>query len=829
MELIFVNGFSNWKMSGLSIFLVLAIMAGVLGYVDTETYISDLDKPAPMAHVQGVLGKKAALPCDVKPLAADDLVSMVLWFKEKGEGQPIYSYDVRGRLATQPRLWSAAAGFGPRAYFRALSSPAVLFIDSVAATDAGMYRCRVDFENSPTRNLKINFTVITPPERPVIVDTKTRDQTRLLEPYKEGDTIEISCEVSGGDPKPRVIWYLENTVLDDSYSLRSDGVTANNLTFPNVGRQHLNARLVCQASNTNLAPPETKLIILDLYLRPLTVEILDKNVQLSADRSYEIECKTTGSKPEAQVTWWKNDRPVKRGVKNFSETNATLSVLTLVPESEDHNAEVVCRAENPRLPDAVIEDRWKLNVHFVPIVSLRLGAILNPNDIKEGEDIYFECIVKANPKVLRLTWYKEDQEIQHHPSRGIILTDQGLVLQRVTRATMGDYRCSAYNSEGRATSNSVSLLVRYAPMCKTPNEGEVYGALKHETVQLLCTVDSSPPPTSFTWIFNSSGEQSEISSSLHNKSGYTSTLSYTPQTDLDYGTILCSASNYVGKQDSPCVYRLIAAGRPMAVQNCTVLNQSSSGLQVECIEGFDGGLPQVFHMEVLELPSMIMIANVSSEHSPTFEVPGLNSHSGSFALLLYASNSKGRGEEVTLYTVAVGPPDKYTANATLPLTPVLMTLVVVAVLLGTGVCGVITALYRRHTARQDIQKQPPSNNELYTEPSLESLTKKDNLNQFKSPKLQFSSQCELKVDLGDQETDPDIIPCYYERKPLECNQVMPPDYASSMYDRLNIPPSSSSASISVMSRGVCARSTDIAAAQAREVVTTARKVKESCI
>lgn len=40
-----MNGFSNWKMSGLSIFLVLAIMAGVLGYVDTETYISDLDKP----------------------------------------------------------------------------------------------------------------------------------------------------------------------------------------------------------------------------------------------------------------------------------------------------------------------------------------------------------------------------------------------------------------------------------------------------------------------------------------------------------------------------------------------------------------------------------------------------------------------------------------------------------------------------------------------------------------------------------------------------------------------------------------------------------------
>lgn len=44
----------------------------------------------------------------------------------------------------------------------------------------------------------------------------------------------------------------------------------------------------------------------------------------------------------------------------------------------------------------------------------------------------------------------------------------------------------------------------------------------------------------------------------------------------------------------------------MSLQNCSVVNQSAAGLQVECIEGFDGGLPQVFYMEVLELPSMMV-------------------------------------------------------------------------------------------------------------------------------------------------------------------------------------------------------------------------------
>lgn len=45
----------------------------------------------PMAHAQGVLGKKAALPCDVLPLASDDHVSMVLWFKGQ-DGEPLYRY-----------------------------------------------------------------------------------------------------------------------------------------------------------------------------------------------------------------------------------------------------------------------------------------------------------------------------------------------------------------------------------------------------------------------------------------------------------------------------------------------------------------------------------------------------------------------------------------------------------------------------------------------------------------------------------------------------------------------------------------------------------------
>lgn len=39
-----------------------------------------------------------------------------------------------------------------------------------------------------------------------------------------------------------------------------------------------------------------------------------------------------------------------------------------------------------------------------PIVTLRLGSTLSADDIKEGDDVYFECHVQANPQWRKLYW-----------------------------------------------------------------------------------------------------------------------------------------------------------------------------------------------------------------------------------------------------------------------------------------------------------------------------------------------------------------------------------------------------------------------------------------
>lgn len=70
-----------------------------------------------------------------------------------------YSYDARNRQLGKAKIWSEPHFWGSRAAFR-LGPPAQLLIQDVRPSDEGVYRCRIDFRNSPTRNIKVNFTII---------------------------------------------------------------------------------------------------------------------------------------------------------------------------------------------------------------------------------------------------------------------------------------------------------------------------------------------------------------------------------------------------------------------------------------------------------------------------------------------------------------------------------------------------------------------------------------------------------------------------------------------------------------------------------------------
>ena len=52
----------------------------------------------------------------------------------------------------------------------------------------------------------------------------------------------------------------------------------------------------------------------------------------------------------------------------------------------------------------------------------------------------------------------------------------------------------------------------------------------------------------------------DLSRDSFTNKGSSSLLYYTPKSQMDYGTVLCVASNVVGRQVVPCIYHVIPAG-----------------------------------------------------------------------------------------------------------------------------------------------------------------------------------------------------------------------------------------------------------------------------
>ena len=72
---------------------------------------------------------------------------------------------------------------------------------------------------------------------------------------------------------------------------------------------------------------------------------------------------------------------------------------------------------------------------------------------------------------------------------------------------------------------------------------------------------------------------------------------------MDFGSILCWATNDIGRQIQPCVFHLLPAGKPDPVSNCTVASSSYSTMRIYCEPGFNGGLKQTFTLEIRETES----------------------------------------------------------------------------------------------------------------------------------------------------------------------------------------------------------------------------------
>ncbi|EEC14980.1 sidestep protein, putative, partial [Ixodes scapularis] len=379
-------------------------------------------------------------------------------------------------------------------------------------------------------------------------------------------------------------------------------------------------------------------------LKPSTVRIRSKQRPLAAGLAAEIECEAAGSRPAPVITWWRGKEKLPTShFKILLIGNRIFSVVAYTPTREDNGKKLRCLAENPNLIGSSIEASYILDIYYKPVVRLQLGKRLRLEEIFQGQDLYLECSIDANPSVSEVVWRFEGREVRSNPAAKVITSNQSLVFQAIQRQNAGRYICVAINSEGESESNEVHLRVQYSPVCSS-RQRTVYPAAAHEMVQVSCDVDAHPSVVSFRWAFNGTLRSHEVQSFV--SEGGRSVASYVPREEADYGSLLCWGANDMGTQKTPCQFKVTPVGPPLAPSNCTLSNQTEEAFLAECHEDHIGGPRQLYSLEVHDVSCHRLLANLTADR-PAFWVQGVPAGLN-VVLVLYAANRMGRSQPVLL-------------------------------------------------------------------------------------------------------------------------------------------------------------------------------------
>ena len=152
---------------------------------------------------------------------------LVRWRSARGKIPSLYSWPGPGcsrsfseAVSQLSRVIIRVLSQG-RAFFRGDNNPGRLVLDNISPGDEGLYKCRVDFAVAPTRISNILLDVIVPPEKPRIFDDIGKEVRLKLGPYRLGETVTISCEVSHGSNTICVV--LQNSSLSNLWRENNRG------------------------------------------------------------------------------------------------------------------------------------------------------------------------------------------------------------------------------------------------------------------------------------------------------------------------------------------------------------------------------------------------------------------------------------------------------------------------------------------------------------------------------------------------------------------------------------------------------------------------------
>ncbi|KAF5271773.1 hypothetical protein FQA39_LY08096 [Lamprigera yunnana] len=174
-------------------------------------------------------------------------------------------------------------------------------------------------------------------EPQAVSDTTNVDDSPYVEkPFQDSGSSYASSEEYGSDSTSDA---MEKAPDEEQESSRNDVLVSNvsmvlpgggsthvqsELRISGLGRRDVHSELTCQANNNPRTQPLAATLHVDMNFGPVDVKILGSNQPLSAGRRYDLLCQSSGSRPPASITWWKNGQRLEK----TKETNYSSDALS---------------------------------------------------------------------------------------------------------------------------------------------------------------------------------------------------------------------------------------------------------------------------------------------------------------------------------------------------------------------------------------------------------------------------------------------------------------------------------------------------------------------
>uniref|UniRef100_A0A665VRE8 protein-tyrosine-phosphatase n=1 Tax=Echeneis naucrates TaxID=173247 RepID=A0A665VRE8_ECHNA len=390
-----------------------------------------------------------------------------------------------------------------------------------------------------------------------------KSQTQLV----KGDDLKLEC-IAEGIPTPQVEWVKMGHQLPVKAKLENHGKL---LIVPTV-EQEDSGKYMCKAKNVL---GET------FHYFTVTVEeppewVFEPESQLNMIGSEVlIKCSARGT-PQPTITWRVNGIPLQEAPATNRKTFDDTIML--------HNAQVsdsaVYQCEASNRHGTLLSNANIMIMNLPPMILTKEGEDYSA---VEGKVVMMHCKVFSSPPST-ITWSKDDSSESVEGPRFTVHDNGSLEIYSIEKDDMGQYTCSAKNTEGTSTIDAMLYVKDPTRIAVAPEDQQI---LMGTTAQLSCMAEYDK---SFSNDFELLWEKDGVEIALN----YTENSKYLVEDGIlqiinvshrDQGVYTCVARTPVD-QDMASVL-LMVLDVPDAPENLVLSEHKSKTVKLKWIPGDD--------------------------------------------------------------------------------------------------------------------------------------------------------------------------------------------------------------------------------------------------